>query len=402
MNTQYDAIIIGAGAAGMMCAAHCTQNKLKTLLLEGNAKPGMKILISGGGRCNFTNKEVTPENYHSTNRHFHKSAIASYTSHEFIELVKKHKIDFYEKILGQLFCKKSSKQIVQLLLDEIDQNFGSIKYNEKVTSIKKENDIFLVQTNNHSFTAKQVVVATGGLSFSRLGANASGYDFAKSFQHEITELTPALVPFTLDPTSLKNFPSASGASLDATITVNKKSFREGLLFTHKGLSGPVVLQASLHWNRGDAINVNLCPDTNIADTLIETKSHIKKIKLIHILKKHLPKKVAELFIEQFIGRHSDTDLCNIPDKDLKMFGNNINSWIVKPSGTEGYNKAEVTRGGVNVKGLHSKTLESKLVEGLYFIGEVVDVTGWLGGYNFQWAWSSAVAAAKNIVQKKIN
>lgn len=394
---QFDAIIVGAGAAGLMCAFQASLRGRKILLLDHSAQMGGKILISGGGRCNFTNKNVSSLNFVSENTHFAKSALTRFSSEEFLELVKKHKIDFYEKKLGQLFCKNSARDILNMLEKECHNHNVEIKLAVSIQSVKKDNDLFQLQLGPTIYTAPSLVVATGGLSIPKLKSSDWGYRIAKQFSLKVTKTAPALDGFVLgDDLSDKKIKELSGLSIDCCMTTNKMSFRENLLFTHKGLSGPVSLQCSLHWNSGDEIQINLLPDLKIEDILKKNKEEKQKTQFKNYLAQLLPLRFAETFIELYFKSIAETPLCQLSDKSILEISKKIHSWTIIPQSTVGYSKAEVTRGGVDTNELSSKTMESKKVSGLYFIGEVVDVTGWLGGYNFQWAWSSAWAAAQNL------
>ena len=386
---KFDAIIVGAGAAGLFCAAQAGRRGRKVLLVEHNAQAGRKILISGGGRCNFTNTNTRAENFVSANPHFSKSALAQYMPQDFVELVRRHRIEFYEKKLGQLFCRQSSSQIVEMLLAECRAARVEIRTNCSVKRVGK-NESFEVETNQGNFISESLVVATGGLSFPKIGASDFGYRVAKQFDLKIIPTRPALVALiaeNLDP----NFKKLAGISIDAAVSNGKHSFRENILFTHRGLSGPAILQISNYWQKEKAVSIDLLPSASAADLLTEKREN--KQKLDNFLSRFLPHRFAENFTAR-----------NFPNKPVNQFSRaeieqiagKLNDWQIKFSGTEGYDRAEVTLGGVSTDELSSKTLETKRVSGLYFIGEVIDVTGWLGGYNFQWAWSSGFAAGQAI------
>jgi predicted Rossmann fold flavoprotein len=392
---MYDVIIIGAGAAGLMCASLAGRRGLKVLILEHNDRPGKKILISGGGRCNFTNIHTGPQNFVSENPHFAKSALSRFDSSDFIKMIKDHKISFHEKKLGQLFCTGSASQIVKMLLDECHKSGVEIRLGCKVKSLAKSPiGHFIFDTDQGSFQSKKLVMATGGLSFPKIGASDFGYRIAKQFGIQVTNLSPALDGFTLggEFSFLKNL---SGVSLDCILTCeNKISFRENILFTHKGLSGPAALQGSLQWKPGESIFLNILPEIDVhkwlrEEKLLGSKKHIK-----NLLAEFLPIRFSESFCFHFFP--DLTEIRHVPDKSLVLLAEKLTNWKITPSGTVGYAKAEVTRGGVDTNELSSKTMEAKKVPGLYFIGEVIDVTGWLGGYNFQWAWASAYAAAMDL------
>ncbi|MBA3634519.1 MAG: NAD(P)/FAD-dependent oxidoreductase [Acidobacteria bacterium] len=385
---KFDVIVIGAGAAGLFCAIEAGKRGRKVLVLEHNAQVGRKIIISGGGRCNFTNIHTKPENFISQNPHFCKSALARYTPQNFVELVKRHHIEFYEKKLGQLFCRESSNQIVEMLLDECRKARVEIRSNCLVKNVSK-NDLFEVETNQGKFICESLVIATGGLSIPQLGATDFGYRIAKQFGLKIFETRPALVPFVFQNDFPESFKKLAGVSLDANISFGKASFRENILFTHKGLSGPTVLQISSYWKRGESVEIDLLPTKNALEILQNSRENKKE--LANFLSEFLPNRFASVFGETIVKskplkNYSESELANIAEK--------LHAWQIPFSETEGYKKAEVTLGGVSTDELSSKTMESKRVKGLYFIGEVVDVTGWLGGYNFQWAWSSGFAAGQ--------
>ena len=385
---KFDVIIIGAGAAGLFCAIEAGKRGRKALVLEHNAQVGRKIIISGGGRCNFTNINAKAENFISRNPHFCKSALARYTPNDFVELVKKHKITFYEKKLGQLFCRESSRLIVEMLLEECRKAKVEIRLNCSVKEVSKD-DLFEIETNQGKFTCESLIIATGGLSIPKLGATDFGYRIAKQFGLKIVETRPALVPFVFQnnfPTSFKNL---AGVSLDADISYGKESFRENILFTHKGLSGPAVLQISSYWTHGKSVTIDLLPTKNALEILQNSRDSKKE--LANFLGEFLPNRFASVFCETVI---KSKPLKNYSDSELTDIAEKLNNWQLAFDETEGYQKAEVTRGGVSTDELSSKTMEVTRVKGLYFIGEVVDVTGWLGGYNFQWAWSSAFAAGQ--------
>ncbi|MGI8638547.1 MAG: NAD(P)/FAD-dependent oxidoreductase [Pyrinomonadaceae bacterium] len=385
---KFDAIIIGAGAAGLFCAIEAGKRGRKVLVIEHNAQVGRKIIISGGGRCNFTNIHAKAENFISSNPHFCKSALARYTPQDFIELVKKHRIEFYEKKLGQLFCRESSRLIVEMLLDECRKAKVEICLDCSVKEVSK-NNLFEIKTNQGIFTSKNLVIATGGLSIPHIGATDFGYKIAGQFGLKIVETKPALVPFVFQNNFPDSFKKLAGVSIDANISYGKASFRENILFTHKGLSGPAVLQVSSYWKRGEKVKIDLLPTKNALEILQDSRESKKE--LTNFLSEFLPNRFASVFCETVVKskplkNYSESELANIAEK--------IHAWEIPFSETEGYKKAEVTLGGISTDELSSKTMESKRVTGLYFIGEVVDVTGWLGGYNFQWAWSSGFAAGQ--------
>ncbi len=384
---KYDAIIIGGGAAGLFCAIEAGKRRKRVLVIENNAEVGRKIVISGGGRCNFTNLNTQPENFISQNPHFCKSALSLYTPQDFVSLVRKHGIAFYEKKLGQLFCRESSRQIVEMLVAECRAARAEIKTGCTVMRVVKDTD-FRVETNHGVFESKSLVVASGGLSFPKIGASDLGYRIAREFGLKIVETRPSLVALVL---AGKSYPELAGVSLDAVVTAGEHSFRENILFTHRGLSGPAILQISNYWKKNRPISIDLLPEMNAVDLL--TKGGESRQSIGNYLSQFLPLR----FARDFQARNfRDKTIANLNKSEIARIGEAINGWQVNFSGTEGYDRAEVTLGGVSTNELSSKTMESKKILGLYFIGEVVDVTGWLGGYNFQWAWSSAFAAGNSI------
>ena len=381
MNRQrFDVVVAGAGAAGLMCAIRAGQRGRRVVVLEHADKVGKKILISGGGRCNFTNRDSRPEAFLSANPHFAKSALARYTQHDFIALVEKHGIAWHEKTLGQLFCDGSARQIVAMLLDEAAAVGVDVRVAHRISAIEKV-DGFTVKTDHGDFTSQSVVLATGGLSIPKMGATGFAHDTARRFGLKMTETRPALVPL------LATVPDLSGVSLDVVASLGRTKFREAMLFTHRGLSGPAILQISSYWRAGQEIAVDLLPDLDAAAFLKERKRARPKAELRTILGEVMPQRLAQVLADEgVIGERRD--------KDLETLATALKAWRVTPTGTEGYAKAEVTLGGVDTAGLSSKTMEAKKVPGLYIIGEAVDVTGWLGGYNFQWAWSSGWVAGE--------
>lgn len=380
---KYDVIIIGAGAAGLMCAIESGKRGRKTLIIEHSAKIGEKIRISGGGRCNFTNLNITPQNYISQNPHFCVSALKRYTQHDFIALVKKHGIKFHEKTLGQLFCDDSSFNIIDMLRNECRANNVDIMLS---TYVEKIEPGYKVLTKNGMFLCDSLVVACGGLSIPKIGATGFGYEVARQFGLNIIPTRAGLVPFTLT-----GFEELAGISVHAKASVGKTSFEEGMLFTHRGLSGPSILQISSYWNEGQEVRVNLAADIDVLAKLKEFKEQNPKQELKTAVSSILPKKLA-----YYVSNESSAKMADLSHKKLEEIAAKITSFTVKPVGTEGYRTAEVTLGGVDTNELSSKTMEAKKAPGLYFIGEVVDVTGWLGGYNFQWAWSSGWCAGQYV------
>ncbi len=383
----FDAIIIGGGAAGLFCAIEAGKRGKKVVVLEHNAEVGRKIIISGGGRCNFTNIHTRPENFISRNPHFCKSALSRYTPGDFVGLVKKHKIAYYEKKLGQLFCRDSSRLIVGMLLAECRAARVKIETGCKVSAVAK-NDSFEVETNHGVFETRNLVVACGGLSFPKIGASDLGFRIARQFGLRIVEARPSLVALVFEGHGNKQL---AGVSIDASVTLDKQSFRENILFTHRGLSGPAILQASNYWQGGTSVSIDLMPDRNAAELLAEGSS--SRQTLGNYLSQFLPQRFARDFPDRNL---SSRPIADLNKKEIEQIGRQINDWQVRFRETEGWDRAEVTLGGVSTGELSSQTMESNRVPGLYFIGEVVDVTGWLGGYNFQWAWSSGFAAGNAI------
>lgn len=386
---KYDSIIIGAGAAGLFCAAEAGKRGRKVLVLEHNAQVGRKILISGGGRCNFTNREVKAENFSSKNPHFCKSALARYTPNDFVELVKKHRIEFYEKKLGQFFCKDSAWQIVEMLLTECRRAKVEIRADCSVKSVEKK-DSFEVETSQGNFAGESLVIATGGLSFPKIGATDFGYRMAKQFGLKIVETRASLVALVAS-NAAQNFKKLAGVSLDANVSCGKHSFRENILFTHRGLSGPAILQISNYWQREKFVSIDLSPTADVLDLL--EKNRESRQNLDNFLSRVLPNRFAEIYTAD---NFPNKPLNQLSKKEIENIAEKLNGWQIKFNDTEGYDKAEVTLGGVDTNELSSQTMEAKKVKNLYFIGEVADVTGWLGGYNFQWAWSSGYAAGQAI------
>ncbi len=379
----FDVVVLGAGATGLMCAIRAGQRGRKVLLLDHAEKVGKKILISGGGRCNFTNTDSRPEAFLSANPHFAKSALARYTQHDFIALVEKHGIAWHEKTLGQLFCDGSARQIVSMLLAECEAAGVDVRIAHKITGIEKS-DRFTVRTDHGDFIAASVVLATGGLSIPKMGASGFAHDAARRFGLNLTETRPGLVPFTA------RVPDIAGVALDVVASVGRTNFREAMLFTHRGLSGPAILQISSYWHQGQEIAVDLLPDSDDPAIFLKGRKRLRpKAELRNIVGDLMPDRLAQaLAPEGVIGERRD--------KDLETLAADLKRWHVTPTGTEGYAKAEVTVGGVDTNELSSKTMEAKKVPGLYVIGEAVDVTGWLGGYNFQWAWSSGWVAGESM------
>jgi predicted Rossmann fold flavoprotein len=391
---QFDSIIIGGGASGLMAAITAGQRGRKVCVIDHAKKLGSKILISGGGRCNFTNLGISPERYLSKNKHFCKSALAQYTQFDFIELVKKHNIAYHEKTLGQLFCDASAKQIVNMLLDEAHQAGVEFSLGTEVEDIVKTDDGFKIITSKGEFESQTLVMASGGLSIPKIGATNFGYKVAKQFNLDIVETMPALVPFTFSEKDKAVFADLSGIAFDAEVSIGKTIFKESVLFTHRGLSGPAILQISSYWKAGDELRIKVLPELNWNEFLTAKRSENSKQELKTALNEVLQKRFVNTLIEQ--GLVKNLALGQVSDKYINQLEQLFNNFNFKPNGTEGYRKAEVTIGGISTAELNAKTLETKKVEGLFFIGELVDVTGWLGGYNFQWAWSSGFAAGQVI------
>ncbi|MFP8735201.1 BaiN/RdsA family NAD(P)/FAD-dependent oxidoreductase [Klebsiella aerogenes] len=394
---RFDAIVIGAGAAGMFCAAQAGQLGCRVLLLDNGKKPGRKILMSGGGRCNFTNMYVEPAAYLSQNPHFCKSALARYTQWDFIELVGKYGIAWHEKTLGQLFCDDSAEQIVNLLLSECEKGGVQIRLRSEILSVERDEQGYRLQVNGEMLAAKKLVIASGGLSMPGLGASPFGYRVAEQFGLKVLPTRAGLVPFTLHKPLLEQLQVLSGVSVPSTITAeNGTLFRENLLFTHRGLSGPAVLQISSYWQPGEFVTVNLLPDCDLEAFLNEQRGAHPNQSLKNTLAMQLPKRLVECL--QQLGQIPDVTLKQLNVRDRQTLVETLTAWRVQPNGTEGYRTAEVTLGGVDTNELSSRTMEARKAPGLYFIGEVMDVTGWLGGYNFQWAWSSAWACAQALAE----
>ena len=394
-------MILGGGAAGLMCAYRLGQLGVEAIILEKNREVGRKILISGGGRCNFTNLEVGHENFRSHNPHYARSALARYTSHDFLELVEERGIAWYEKTLGQLFCKRSARDIVELLVEGALKSGAVIQTGIEVLGLRHdEENGFIVEASAGEVRAPQVVVATGGLSIPKIGASKIGYDIARSQGLKVKETRPALVALEAGGKLRELCRDLSGVSLPAEVWADAggPSFVEQVLFTHWGLSGPAILQASLYWEPGSDVRINWSPKKDLEAGLLEAMRRGSKLTAGKWLSEHLPTRFAEAWAQTYLP-DATRPLSQLGAKPLRALGDAIHRWSFEPSGTGGYKKAEVTVGGVDTAALNSKTMEAKDISGLYFIGEVVDVTGWLGGYNFQWAWSSAVAAATAIAAR---
>ena len=403
MAKQYDVAVIGAGAAGMMCAAVAASNGKRVVLIDHAAKLAEKIRISGGGRCNFTNINAGPANFLSANPHFAKSALSRYTPSDFLALVKKHRIAFHEKHRGQLFCNDSAEQIIEMLKTECADGGVTWRMPTKVESLEQMDDGFLLATDTGDILADAVVIATGGLSIPKIGATDFGYRIAEQFGLAVVETRPGLVPLTFDGPAWEAFAPLAGIALEVEVETGsgkgkgraahptiKGKFREDLLFTHRGLSGPAILQISSFWQPGTPIVLNLLPDVDVAAELIEGKGTLKK-QMGNLMSQWLPARLADSLLAA-CDIAPDARLADMQDAKLRKLGDAINRWAIVPTGSEGYRKAEVTLGGIDTRELSQQTMMANKVPGLYFIGEAVDVTGWLGGYNFQWAWASAQAA----------
>jgi len=392
MNTEaYDVIIVGAGAAGMMSAIEAGKRGRKVLLVDHSKKIGEKIRISGGGRCNFTNIHTKPNKFISQNPKFVISALNQYTQNDFINLIKKYNIKFHEKKLGQLFCDESAQQIIDMLLLECEKANVVLKKEVIVDDFGKKDEGYFITTNSNQYIANSLIIATGGLSIPKIGASNFGYEVAKKFDLDIVETLPALVPLTFSEKILAKCKELAGLSVEAVVSFKKTFFEEGMLFTHRGLSGPSVLQISSYWKLGDNININLAPKLNLFQSL-ESKKKLEPKKDINlIISEILPKRLAQIICKE---NEVSGNICELSSKKIKQLSDAINSWAINPTGSEGYRTAEVTLGGVNTNELSSKTMMVKKHSGLFFIGEVVDVTGHLGGYNFQWAWSSGFVAGQ--------
>ena len=405
-SKKFDVIILGAGAAGLHCAATAAKRGRKVLVLDHAKQAGKKILISGGGRCNFTNMYTTPENFISANPHFCKSALSRYTQWDFIAMVEQHGIAYHEKTLGQLFCNDSAKSIVQMLLNECVQAQARVQLRTDILSVThcSEGSVassagapsasYLVDTSQGRYEASALVVATGGLSMPKLGATPLGFRLAEQFGHRVLPVRAGLVPFTLHDSDKAQFEPLAGTACDVIAENDHASFREAMLFTHRGVSGPSILQISSYWQPGETVNINVLPNINAYDALKAAKQTQPKSALKTWLSHQLPKRMVTMLLER--ETWPQKNLADYSHAELDSIANDLHAWPLKPNGTEGYRTAEVTLGGVDTDQVSSKTMESRLQPGLFFIGEVLDVTGWLGGYNFQWAWSSAWVCGQSL------
>lgn len=399
LKHTYDTVVLGAGAAGMMCAIHASTRGGRVLVVDHASKPGEKIRISGGGRCNFTNLECVPERFVSGNRHFAKSALGRYTQHDFIKLVEQHRIGYHEKTLGQLFCDGSAQQIIDMLIAEMARAGVTLRLETAIADIAKVEsgfDLAFEGGGRPEFVScRNLVVACGGKSIPKMGATGFGYKVAEQFGLAVTETRAGLVPLTFSESLLSQFKPLAGVATEAVVKCGKVMFSEALLFTHRGMSGPAILQISNYWRETQPISIDLLPGRALGDELkAMRKSHGKKT-INTLTSEHLPKALAS-----FVTQGTKSNLADLSDKAILALAERVHNWQVQPVGTEGFRTAEVTLGGVDTDGLNSRTMEAKSMRGLYFIGEVVDVTGWLGGYNFQWAWSSGWAAGTAIAEQE--
>lgn len=390
---SFDVVVIGAGAAGMMCAAEAGKRGRSVLIIDHAAAPGEKIRISGGGRCNFTNINAAPKNFLSGNPHFCISPLSRYTQRNFVGLVERYGIAYHEKTLGQLFCDGSARQIIDMLVTEMRDGGVELRLATTVESVAQTADGFELKLNAGKLRCKSLVVACGGKSIPKMGATGFGYDIAEQFGLPIVETRPALVPLTFDANTLAKLAPLSGVAVDAEVSCGKTSFAEAMLFTHRGISGPSILQISSYWREGDEIAISMLPGADVAGILRDAKRVNGRQAVQTVLAAHLPKKLAQTIAER-LGFNGN--LADLNDAHLKSVDAAVNNWRIKPAGSEGYRTAEVTLGGVDTRALDQKTMQAKTVPGLHFIGEVVDVTGWLGGYNFQWAWSSGWVAGQAV------
>lgn len=397
LPTNIDVLIIGAGAAGLMCALKAGQRGRNVCVLEHANKVGKKILMSGGGRCNFTNTNTQPSHFISGNKNFCKSALSRFTPEDFIEIVNKHDIPFHEKKLGQLFCDNKSKDILELLLNECHKAGVKIRTHCKIEKINPNNNGYTASTSLGHIECQSLVIATGGLSIPTMGATGFGYDLAKEFGLKVRPTRPGLAPVTLNKHSLGKLSALSGSSIEIEASCNKMTFNEMLLFTHRGLSGPAILQISSYWKPGDSIVINLLPHANVFEVLLDRQRTRPKAELKTILAEFMTKNMAQTLTMFWFGsNYKNKPINQISKSDLTLISRQIHHWVVSPSGSEGYKTAEVTLGGIDCDEISSKTMEANKQKGMYFIGEVLDVTGHLGGFNFQWAWASGAAAGEYV------
>jgi len=393
LQRKSDVIVIGAGAAGMMCAIRAAQRGRSVIVLDHAKSPGEKIRISGGGRCNFTNIHAGPKSFLSANPHFCKSALARFTPSDFIAMVDRHRIAWHEKTLGQLFCDESAKDIIRMLLDEMQAAGAALHLRTEIADVEKSGEGFRISTSEGAYECRSLVIASGGKSIPKMGATGFAYRIAEQFGLPMVETRPGLVPLTLDQATLESLSDLSGISAPAEIRHGKTAFREALLFTHRGLSGPAILQISSYWREGEDITVDIEPDVDLFEHLKAAKRVNGRQSAQTALAEILPKRLAQYLADRegIVGHMAD-----LSDKVLARLAEAVQSWKIKPSGSEGYRTAEVTLGGIDTTGLDSRTMAAKSIPGLYFIGECVDVTGWLGGYNFQWAWASGFVAGESL------
>ena len=389
---EVDVIIIGAGASGLMCAIEAGKRQRKVLVLEHANKPGKKILMSGGGRCNFTNYSVEAEHYLSQNAHFCKSALSRYTQWDFLELIHQYNIPYHEREHGQLFCNETARDILNMLLTECDKVAVDLQLNADIKTIQqRDTSGFVVKTTRQEVSCQSLVIATGGLSIPKMGATPFAYKIAEQFGIKVQPTRAGLVPFTLHVKDKEKFAVLSGLALPVTISNARQSFTENLLFTHRGLSGPVALQMSSYWQEGEELEINLLPDLDLQQQLLQAQKQKIKLKVKNYLTHRLAKRLVSVFLQDELLELSLLDLSH---KQIQLVAEQFNHWKIKPNGTEGYRTAEVTLGGVDCHAISSKTLQANQVKGLYFVGEALDISGWLGGYNFQWAWASGWCAGQ--------
>ncbi len=393
-NSKPEVVVIGAGAAGLMCAIEAGKRGRTVLVLDQGNKAGRKILMSGGGRCNFTNYEITPQNFLCHNPHFCKSALSRFSQWDFLARVNEYQIPFHERDHGQLFCDNSAKDILNMLLDEAEKAGVKIQLKTEIEKIHKLDDgTFSLKTSHGDLLCQSLVIATGGLSIPTMGASPFGYQVAEQFGIKVWPTHAGLVPFTLQPADKEKYSILTGIAIDSNVTNERASFRENILFTHRGLSGPAILQISSYWQPGETININLLPDHDLVDELKQAQQQSPQQQVKTIISRYLPKRVVSAFVTEGL---LESTLANTSHKEFEAIAQALQDWQVKPAGTEGYRTAEVTTGGVDCDAISSKTLAANDVPGLYFIGEVLDVTGWLGGYNFQWAWASGWCAGQYV------
>lgn len=394
MTIRVDVLVLGAGAAGLMAAIRAGQRGRRVLVVDHAAKPAEKIRISGGGRCNFTNVNTSPKTYLSANPHFAKSALARYTPADFIALVERHNIAWHEKTLGQLFCDNSATDIIRMLLAELEASGGRLRLSTEIGEIDRTESGFRVRLGSDGdVEATALIVATGGKSIPKMGATGLAYQIASKFGLNVLETRPGLVPLTLEPTLLETLAPLSGVAVPAEVRHGKTSFREALLFTHRGLSGPAILQVSSYWREGDGITLSIEPDLDLFAALKQARASRGKQALQTVLADHVPRRLAQ-HVAETLGL--DRPLADLSDRSLQAAASALQAWTIVPGGSEGYRTAEVTVGGIDTRALDSRSMQARDVPGLYFVGECVDVTGWLGGYNFQWAWASGHAAGEAV------